>query len=215
MVDVCTHGQNTRGIAADGRMYTTIRDILGIFAIDSWYEQNFNTVKYALAIMSLEPDRAPWGETHMLAADRALTAIAYGQADGSVSYATAGGSGRETLRLAGPPLSVLAGGVPLPTLQDPDDAGPGYFFDAARRLLVVAHAASPVQIQIDALADAPLVPVALRLERPAPNPFNPRTSIAFSLESASRCSLAVYALDGRRVRTLLDGERAVGRHVVS
>lgn len=37
----------------------------------------------------------------------------------------------------------------------------------------------------------------------SPNPFNPRTTIGFELESAGRISLAVYDLSGRLVRTLL------------
>lgn len=44
--------------------------------------------------------------------------------------------------------------------------------------------------------------VALHQNRP--NPFNPSTTIAFSLQRIARVSLAVYDVRGRRVRTLLD-----------
>lgn len=37
-----------------------------------------------------------------------------------------------------------------------------------------------------------------------PNPFNPRTTFAFTVEQAGRCELAVYDLRGRRVATLKD-----------
>ncbi len=40
--------------------------------------------------------------------------------------------------------------------------------------------------------------------RPAsPNPFNPRTTVGFELETAGRVSLTIHDLAGRRVRTLL------------
>ena len=39
-----------------------------------------------------------------------------------------------------------------------------------------------------------------------PNPFNPRTTIAFNLPQKSAVNLHIYDLAGRRVRTLLDGE---------
>jgi hypothetical protein len=43
-----------------------------------------------------------------------------------------------------------------------------------------------------------------------PNPFNPRTEIAFDLPVASRASLRVYDVAGRLVRTLLDAELPAG-----
>lgn len=39
----------------------------------------------------------------------------------------------------------------------------------------------------------------------SPNPFNPRTTIAFTLPQAGEAVLAVYDLAGRRVATLVDG----------
>lgn len=48
-------------------------------------------------------------------------------------------------------------------------------------------------------------PTSLRAAHPSP--FRATTSIAFALASAARTRLAVYDVAGRRVRTLLDGER--------
>ncbi|MBE0564771.1 MAG: T9SS type A sorting domain-containing protein, partial [Krumholzibacteria bacterium] len=45
-----------------------------------------------------------------------------------------------------------------------------------------------------------------------PNPFNPATTIAFTLESAGRVNLTVHDLAGRRVRTLVAQELPTGRH---
>ena len=59
--------------------------------------------------------------------------------------------------------------------------------------------------------DLPAVAATLRLSN-HPNPFNPATTIAFSLPSAGRVELAIYNLRGERVARLLDEERAAGEH---
>jgi len=63
--------------------------------------------------------------------------------------------------------------------------------------------------------DPAAVPAALRLAS-YPNPFNPSTSITFSLPAAANVDLAIYDLSGRRLRGLLAGERyAAGAHAVT
>ena len=47
-----------------------------------------------------------------------------------------------------------------------------------------------------------------------PNPFNPRTRVAFSLREPGAVSLDLFAADGRFVRSLLNGSRAAGAHEV-
>ncbi len=47
-----------------------------------------------------------------------------------------------------------------------------------------------------------------------PNPFNPKTTIRFDLPQAQVARVAVYALDGRLVRTLLSESLAAGSHAV-
>jgi len=49
----------------------------------------------------------------------------------------------------------------------------------------------------------------------APNPFNPRTQIMFDLPQDGPVTLAVYNLQGRLVRTLIDTWTKAGRHEVS
>ena len=44
-----------------------------------------------------------------------------------------------------------------------------------------------------------------RLDHARPNPFNPKTTIAYSLADRSRVTIRVYDLTGRVVRTLVDG----------
>lgn len=51
---------------------------------------------------------------------------------------------------------------------------------------------------------------ATRLAQNIPNPFNPSTTIRFSLASRERATVVVYDAGGRRVRTLVDEPRAAG-----
>jgi hypothetical protein len=53
------------------------------------------------------------------------------------------------------------------------------------------------------------------LEQNWPNPFNPDTSIAFSLSAESTLLLQVYDVHGHLVRRLVAGTRGAGRHVVT
>jgi len=48
-----------------------------------------------------------------------------------------------------------------------------------------------------------------------PNPFNPETSIALTLKNSGATTVRIYSLDGRLVRTLMEGEfAAAGTHEV-
>ncbi len=53
---------------------------------------------------------------------------------------------------------------------------------------------------------------ALSLAAPAPNPFHADAAIRFALPQAGDARLAVFDLQGRRVKTLLDGPAAAGAH---
>ncbi|HOX24369.1 MAG TPA: FlgD immunoglobulin-like domain containing protein [Candidatus Krumholzibacteria bacterium] len=59
------------------------------------------------------------------------------------------------------------------------------------------------------------VPAAHQLNQNVPNPFNPQTTITFSLPRAGHVHLAVYSVNGRLVATLLDEERQAGLHAVT
>jgi len=50
---------------------------------------------------------------------------------------------------------------------------------------------------------------------PYPNPFNPVTTITFSLKDPGTIRLAVFDIRGRRVKVLESGHREMGRHTVS
>ena len=54
------------------------------------------------------------------------------------------------------------------------------------------------------------VPTQYVLHDAVPNPFNPQTTLTFSLPSASHVRLTVYDVSGRLVATLLDEDRGPG-----
>ncbi len=53
-----------------------------------------------------------------------------------------------------------------------------------------------------------------QLEGNSPNPFNPRTTIAYSLRAEGHARLAIHDAQGRVVRTLVDEVQRSGRHQV-
>jgi hypothetical protein len=63
-------------------------------------------------------------------------------------------------------------------------------------------------------AAAQNVPTQFALHEAVPNPFNPQTTLSFSLPSANHVQLMIYDVSGRVVTTLLDENRGPGRHDV-
>jgi len=47
-----------------------------------------------------------------------------------------------------------------------------------------------------------------------PNPCNPATTLSYTLPAAGSVRLAIHAIDGARVATLVDGWRVAGSHAV-
>lgn len=64
-------------------------------------------------------------------------------------------------------------------------------------------------------ADASALPGALGLPPAYPNPFNPSATIAFDLPASARARVWILNVRGELVATLLDEERAAGRHRVA
>ena len=71
------------------------------------------------------------------------------------------------------------------------------------------------------LTDRELVSPVIRAEAMAytvalhqntPNPFNPSTTISFTLAEREVVTLSIYDVEGKRVRTLVDGTVGEGRH---
>ncbi|MDP4193131.1 MAG: CotH kinase family protein, partial [Bacteroidota bacterium] len=56
--------------------------------------------------------------------------------------------------------------------------------------------------------------MSFRLEQNFPNPFNPETTIGFSLEKAGNVNLSIYNILGRKVKTLINEMMGEGTHKV-
>jgi hypothetical protein len=81
---------------------------------------------------------------------------------------------------------------------------------------IAASATTTVTVAVDNAAPVDGTPAAsTRLLGAHPNPFNPRTEIAFELDRASSCRLTVFDLQGRQVASLVDGELEAGTHRVA
>jgi Tol biopolymer transport system component len=59
------------------------------------------------------------------------------------------------------------------------------------------------------------VPVGFALTGNYPNPFNPSTTISFSLPASGDVILSVYDITGRKVRELVNGPLGAGSHSVA
>jgi WD40 repeat protein len=65
-----------------------------------------------------------------------------------------------------------------------------------------------------AIEEERALPAAFALYPNYPNPFNPSTTLRFSLPQAGEVELAVYDLLGQRVATLVKGPREAGPHAL-
>jgi hypothetical protein len=74
----------------------------------------------------------------------------------------------------------------------------------------VAGAPNPFE-RIDSPSGSPQDYVVLN---PHPNPFNPTTTLTYSLPAAAPVTLSIYDISGRLVTTLVDGYRDAGIHEV-
>ena len=116
---------------------------------------------------------------------------------------------------AGQSWALLGEGLPVVSVYD-------FAFHAPRRLLVAGtHGRSMYTLELASLTNVdetitqnnnlPLTPV---LAQNYPNPFNPGTKIEFALPTSAAVQLAIYNLNGQRVRTLINGSHQAGRHSV-
>ncbi|MDD4276481.1 MAG: T9SS type A sorting domain-containing protein [Candidatus Cloacimonetes bacterium] len=57
-------------------------------------------------------------------------------------------------------------------------------------------------------------PANIRLGKNYPNPFNPSTTITFSLSIAMHCKIEIYNIRGQRLRTLINDNKMAGNYTV-
>ncbi|MBK7671848.1 MAG: T9SS type A sorting domain-containing protein [bacterium] len=91
--------------------------------------------------------------------------------------------------------------------------------------LVLAPSAAGVNVEVLEVDLAPIVESGSELKAgvsfvtslsdPTPNPFNPRTKIAFELARSELVSISVYDVAGRLISRLIENDlRTAGHHVV-
>jgi hypothetical protein len=81
--------------------------------------------------------------------------------------------------------------------------------DAATGLSGTARVGNGVAVAVE---DADDVPEAFHLAPNYPNPFNPETTIAFTVPQQAHVRLVVYDVLGRAVAVLVDGPQPAGMH---
>jgi hypothetical protein len=94
------------------------------------------------------------------------------------------------------------GGFGFNFVRDDDTDGVPDYVDHAMDVLLYLNSPFLVPVGIDPVA------YANRLENAYPNPFNPTTTIKYSIASAGHVSLRIYNAAGQLVRTLVDEDQA-------
>jgi hypothetical protein len=82
---------------------------------------------------------------------------------------------------------------------------------------LLEHALVAQMTYLDGVADVedPTQPAVVRLLPPQPHPVVSRTTVRFVLAERQRVRLSVHDARGRRVGTLVDGDRAAGSHALT
>lgn len=58
------------------------------------------------------------------------------------------------------------------------------------------------------------IPTAFAIESNYPNPFNPSTTISFTIPSSAKTKLTVYNIKGQKVKELINGTMDQGKHTI-
>lgn len=88
--------------------------------------------------------------------------------------------------------------------------------DADGEVYILDHGAGRAYLVVPTSSGSGPVPEARpRLGQNEPNPFNPGTTIPYTLPAASEVTLSVHDLGGRRLRTLVRGLMPAGDHATS
>jgi hypothetical protein len=69
-----------------------------------------------------------------------------------------------------------------------------------------------VNVVITTTDDVTSVPYVTGLQRNYPNPFNPETTISFTLQEADHVTVEIFNTRGQRVKTLVNEHREAGEH---
>ena len=96
----------------------------------------------------------------------------------------------------------------------PGDGDHVYYFRFSDGVNVIETPMDTVNFDQQGVINPPL-PITMRLEQNYPNPFNAETRISYTIEQPGRVSLAIYAIDGRLVRNLVEKYMDGGTHDIT
>ena len=94
-------------------------------------------------------------------------------------------------------------------------SAPGFVSQTIDNVIVIVYDTITLDFVLEpqSAGDDPQIPVlTTALNGNYPNPFNPETTISYSVKEAGRVKLEVYNLKGQLVRTLVDGDHASGNY---
>nr|MBP9211730.1 T9SS type A sorting domain-containing protein [Bacteroidota bacterium] len=83
--------------------------------------------------------------------------------------------------------------------------------ETARRFRLVAGTEGFIEEHSNGI---PLVPMEYALSQNFPNPFNPVTTIQYTLANSGRVQLEIFNILGQNVRTLVDSDQNIGAYAV-
>ena len=100
--------------------------------------------------------------------------------------------------------------------SDPDfQDATNYQFDYSSPCVDASSTGSWIGYHQDVTRPALAAPSPFALDQNSPNPFNPSTTIRFSVPSEGMVNLCVYSVTGQLVRTLVNAEVSSGQHEVA
>ncbi|MGE5805608.1 MAG: MBL fold metallo-hydrolase [Ignavibacteria bacterium] len=105
--------------------------------------------------------------------------------------------------------------IPMHTEATPDDFNEGNvnLFTPSNKL-VVRHGETIALTSPSTNVEKNKVPVEFRLEQSYPNPFNPSTTINFSIPNSSFVFLKIYDINGKEVAVIIRKELPEGNHSI-
>lgn len=109
-------------------------------------------------------------------------------------------------------LLVPAGTYPVTA------SAPGFASQTVRNVVVNPDLSTTIDFILLTDGDDPQVPppvLATALHGNYPNPFNPETTISYSVKEPGRVRLEIYNIKGQLVRTLVDEEHLTGNYKLS
>jgi hypothetical protein len=137
--------------------------------------------------------------------------------EGSFAYVADRDGGMQVLDVSDPSLPQLVGNLHVPgNSRDVAVLASGMLVNTAGLGgLVMGWPPCAGAVVVEGGGPEPVPAVAAWRLEAWPNPFNPHTTLHLELPVAGRTILAIHDLRGRRVRTLVDEQRAAGIHEVT